>query len=383
MIIRSIPRSWGTLCLYLLLTRYTQGLSTLFQTPRRVSNVASSRHANSVPTRTLTAGIHKTSKQKFTNCIPEEGKDVIERIHESISTEVKASKPLLLTCILLVVAQASAGNAFFSNALASPKNLAYSTVSASLLRKSTTNRELSGKQLLTYAFLACQIITQAKSLASLTSSVFVKCSSWYVGCLGSSPLYTKACSSAVIGFFGDTAAQYVQERNRIKMEGETATPRKYDRRRGLSIAADGLFITGPLLHVIYDFLEILIPVSGSSLPPSVAALAQVLIDDIFVDSFFVALTYLFTGITEGHGMKMLHHFKEDFTRTVKAGWATSFLLMPFEFICFRFLPVSLRVLGMSFIDIIWDGVVSFQVHKSRIGDAKNKQTSITSRNAQG
>jgi protein Mpv17 len=97
-----------------------------------------------------------------------------------------------------------------------------------------------------------------------------------------------------------------------------------------------------------------------------------------VDAFFVALTYLSTGITQGHGMKMLPHFKEDFIRSVKAGWATSFLLMPFEFICFRFLPVSLRVLGMNFIDIIWDGVLSFQVHKSRIGDAKNKQTSTTS-----
>jgi hypothetical protein len=377
MIIRSIPRSWGTLCLCLLLTRDTQALSTLFQIPRRVSNVASSRHANSVPTRNF-AGIHKTSKQQFTNCIPEEGKDIIETIHESISTEVKANKLLLLACILLVVAQAAAGNESFSNALALPKNLAYSTVSASLLRESRTNRELSGKQLLTFAFLAWQIIMQAKSLASLTSSVFVKCSSWYVGCLGSYPLYTNACSSAVIGFFGDTAAQYVEGRKRIKREGETATPRKYDRRRGLSIAADGLFVTGPLLHVIYNFLETLIPVSGSSLPPSVAALAQVLIDDIFVDAFFVALTYLSTGITQGHGMKMLPHFKEDFIRSVKAGWATSFLLMPFEFICFRFLPVSLRVLGMNFIDIIWDGVLSFQVHKSRIGDAKNKQTSTTS-----
>lgn len=373
MIIQSIPRSVGTFCLLILLTRDAQGLSSLFQTPNRVNHLRLSRQSKcNVQSRNF-AGINRISPQKVATWIPQEGEDVIETLHESLTTEGSGNK-LLWTCILLAIAQLSAGNESFSTVLVSPKSFAFSTVSASLLRKSGPNRELSGKKIVTFAFLACQTIVQARSLASVGSAAFSKCSSWYIGCLASNPLYTKACTSAVIGLIGDTIAQYVEERRRITAEGKSASFRKYDRRRGLSMVADGLFVTGPLLHVVYDFMEAQIPVSGSFLPPSAAALAQVLIDDIFVDALFVAITYISTGITEGHGTKTLSYFKKDYVRTVKTGWITSVLLMPLEFVCFRFLPVSLRVLGMNFVDIIWDGVLSFQVHKSRIRNDDENQT---------
>ena len=122
----------------------------------------------------------------------------------------------------------------------------------------------------------------------------------YIGVLEAFPLATKACSAAIIGLLGDTCAQQFEERTRVKREGPTASPMKYDVRRGVSTIVDGLFITGPILHFVYEFLENLIPVSGA-LSPSLAAISQVLLDDIFVDALFVATTFISTGITEGYG----------------------------------------------------------------------------------
>merc|ERR1719206_604256 len=130
----------------------------------------------------------------------------------------------------------------------------------------------------------------------------------------------------MIGFLGDICAQQFEERTRVKREGPAASPIKYDVRRGLSTVADGLFVTGPILHFVYDFLENLIPISGSALPPSLAAISQVLLDDIFVDALFVATTFIFTGISEGYGKRTLTQFKTDFFPTVRAGWAASLML---------------------------------------------------------
>jgi len=295
---------------------------------------------------------------------PDDGEAIFRAVDSSIAEKDSSTKRLLWACMILTFAQFSSNNIpTFSTV---PKNAASAAVTASLIRGSRRDRQVPAKQLLAAALLGWQLFPQAGKLIASASTVISQWSNWYVGILEAFPLVTKACSAAIIGFLGDTCAQQFEERTRVKREGPTASPIKYDVRRGLSIVADGLFVTGPILHFVYDFLENLIPVSGSSLPPSLAALSQVLLDDIFVDSLFVATTFIFTGITEGYGRKTLSQFKTDFVPTVKAGWAASLLLMPLEFTCFRFLPVSFRVLGMNFVDIVWDGVLSFQVHKNRI-----------------
>lgn len=190
---------------------------------------------------------------------------------------------------------------------------------------------------------------------------------WYVEILSKFPLITKSLTTATIGFFGDAIAQWLAEQKRAKLEGSTFTFKNYDRRRGLSIVANGALITGPLLHLMYAGLEELLPVSGgNALSASVAALSQVLIDDILVDAIFVAIAFITTGFGEGYSpSQIIKQMKANFYSTVKAGWTASFILMPLEFVCFRFLPVSFRVLGMNFIDLIWDGTVSFMVHRHR------------------
>mmetsp|Transcript_27607 Transcript_27607/g.66362 ORF Transcript_27607/g.66362 Transcript_27607/m.66362 type:complete len:326 (+) Transcript_27607:226-1203(+) len=186
----------------------------------------------------------------------------------------------------------------------------------------------------------------------------------------------------------------------------------YTFRRGLALFIDGLVLSGPLLHYCFDFMERWIPTSTgeisddgtSSLSPSsswseasdeiIATCLQVLINDIIIDSIYIILSFAFTSILEGdyksndirRTMTMTSKSSETTTVTkqlktttknlwtsllqdifpsIKASWFTSLGLIPVEFVCFRCLHVSLRVLAMNFIDLVWGAIISFVSHRSK------------------
>mmetsp|Transcript_25755 Transcript_25755/g.46463 ORF Transcript_25755/g.46463 Transcript_25755/m.46463 type:complete len:220 (-) Transcript_25755:111-770(-) len=202
---------------------------------------------------------------------------------------------------------------------------------------------------------------------------------WYMGCLNAFPLYTKSLTSAIISLLGDGGAQYHEDRIRAKEIGSHNNVKRfnYNRRRGLTNFADSALICGPMLHYGYDWLESAIPVVNSCSSSSAlcawsashAAAAHVLIDDFIFDAIFIAIMFISTGIGEGYYMnQIVTQCKKDYFPTVKTMWKTSFLLMPLEFCLFRFLPLSLRVLGINMMDIIWDAIVSYMIHKRRKAD---------------
>ncbi len=214
-------------------------------------------------------------------------------------------------------------------------------------------------------------------------AMFANLCTWYMGCLDANPIYTKSITSAAISFLGDGGAQYHEERTRAKKTGFSVslTNFNYNRRRGITNFADSIFICGPLLHYGYGWLESVIPVvtpcadaSTSGLcawSASQAAAAHVLVDDFVFDAIFIAIMFVTTGIGEGYKPReILSQCREDFVPSVKTMWKASFLLMPLEFCLFRFLPLRLRVLGMNFIEIVWDALVSFMIHKRRKSDVE-------------
>mmetsp|Transcript_25344 Transcript_25344/g.54513 ORF Transcript_25344/g.54513 Transcript_25344/m.54513 type:complete len:222 (+) Transcript_25344:90-755(+) len=206
--------------------------------------------------------------------------------------------------------------------------------------------------------------------------MLVNLCSWYMGCLDASPLYTKSVTSAVISLLGDGGAQYHEERKLSKQIGSSVSLGNfnYNRRRGLTNFADSALICGPLLHYGYGWLESVIPIasrcsdasSWCAWSASHAAAAHVLVDDFFFDAIFIAIMFITTGIGEGLYMnQIVPEFKKCYVPAVKTMWKTSFILMPLEFCLFRFLPLSLRVLGMNMVEIIWDSIVSYTIHKQR------------------
>ena len=185
------------------------------------------------------------------------------------------------------------------------------------------------------------------------------------------PVVTKSVTSGVIGVFGDCMAQGLEhvlhqrqhKRQGMHVDKSAASTLKYDSRRGLSILLDGLFLSGPLMHVGYELFDRILPIAAGG---SGAALLHVLADSIFLDALFVASTFIVTGRMEGYSFRQIvPQLRRDYVPALKASWATSTFLMPIEFVCFRFLPLSYRVLAVNFIDVIWDGVISFMAHRGR------------------
>ena len=129
-----------------------------------------------------------------------------------------------------------------------------------------------------------------------------------------------------------------------------------------------MLFTGPILHYSYNLFERLLPVS--KMPKgfrTLASSAHVMADALLLDSVFVALNMLVTGVLEGYRLRddIIPQFQADYMGTLKASWGMSAVIAPYQLVCFRFLPPSLRVLGVNFSDVAWDGVVSYKNHMAR------------------
>lgn len=205
--------------------------------------------------------------------------------------------------------------------------------------------------------------------------------SWYLKALEEHPLLTKSATTGLIQFVGDCGAQYYENLNTTKALSSSAsksthkevvdgmphriTPpwmRLYDFRRGLSLFADGLVLSGPMLHYSYQWMEKVLPTGGGGWKPVVG---HILIDDYILDATYITLSLVFTGISEGHGKELTSIFRNDYWPTMAASWCTNLALVPLEFFCFGYLSVQFRPLFMNFVDLLWNAVVSFMSHRSR------------------
>jgi len=199
---------------------------------------------------------------------------------------------------------------------------------------------------------------------------------WYLELLEKRPLLTKSITSGIIAITGDwaaqTFAQNLKARDLPKVHkidgfnlGSLLTINgQYNLRRGLACMIDGLCISGPIMHIAYDFFERIFPVSQGG---SLAAFCHVIADSLMLDSIFIATALIMTGVLEGYSFQsdILPQFKTDYFPAIRASWITSTSLIPIEFACFRYLPLSLRTLSMNFTSVIWDGVVYYMAHRSR------------------
>lgn len=231
------------------------------------------------------------------------------------------------------------------------------------------------------AVLPLEIATMAKrsplmtflSKPNLFSACVSQATDWYMTCLNETPVLTKSATTGVIQVMGDYCAQGYEE-FRIQSDlGKRPSILKcllwvqqYDGRRGLSLAADGVLLSGPLMHYAFELMERIIPTQTSNKDAIWgAALLHVLANDILVDIVYLLISFVFVAIAEGHGRNLATLFRKDFFATVQASWRASALLVPIEYACICKLPVRFRVLAMNMIDILWGASVSFVAHRSR------------------
>ena len=266
---------------------------------------------------------------------------------------------LLLSCVAALPPVAHA-------ALSSTTLSATAAATSTLMRPTSTQVTPSWQWV--FVALATWVWQTARhvNLLPLLTQTIQSCTTWYMMQLATHPVITKSVTAGVIGVWGDSMAQslenWLHQRRQVHKVG-TSGP-KYDHRRGLSILLDGLLISGPLMHFGYELFDQIMPIHAGG--GSGAALLHVVADSVFLDAIFVATTFIVTGRMEGYSFgQVMPQLRKDYFPALKASWATSLLVMPIEFVCFRFLPLSYRVLAVNFIDVIWDAVISFMAHRSR------------------
>ena len=270
----------------------------------------------------------------------------------------------------------------------------------------------------TTAFHLTPITTTTTTIISTLGRMF---GTWYMSNLHTNPMITKSISAGLIGTIADYGAQWLehmlhpskQQQQSLRLTETATTPTntntgdggnidetqqysmsfssstttttsllyttisihgRYDTRRGISTLMDGLFISGPLMHVGYDLFESILPIHGSSSGNSnssdtsgwIAAMLHVIADSVLLDSFFVASKFFTTGLMEGITVhNLVQQFYSTYIPSLQASWITSILLCPIQLSCFCYLPLRFRVLSVNIIDVVWDAVLSFMTHRSR------------------
>lgn len=214
-------------------------------------------------------------------------------------------------------------------------------------------------------------------------STIKKLISLYLHFLCKYALVTKCITSGFIGIIGDLLAQsfeqYIGNRqiNAIKKSAFVL-----DRIRLFGILFESTFVSGPLMHYAYDYMEHIVPVHDdendgvkddqvhqnepvSSLKKWRAASFHVSADLFILGPIFVFTMMLFTSIIEGNIKTFGKELRLDFIPAVYAATVASFAFVPVQLFAFKHLPIKFRLLYMNFQDVVWNAVVSVMAHKSR------------------
>lgn len=291
------------------------------------------------------------------------------------STAFLTKKPIRSLATCLDVATIDAGELWDgSNYLRDTSLIADTKAAATTLIKNSPN---TNNILWTSiaAALSISALVNTGAFGSLISSFFA----WYISILDVTPLLTKCVTGGLIAFAGDYGAQWfewkskqvkaelpIRAGNSMAKQGNSLSIHgTYAIRRGVARFLECLLISSPLMHYGYDLFERIVPVGGgSALYRSFAALTHVMADCVFLDAIFVMTGIVFTSLLEGQRLRkqVIPHLRRVYLPTLKASITTCLALAPLQFLSFRFLPLSLRVLSVNAVDLIWTGVISFVSH---------------------
>ncbi|KAL7527864.1 hypothetical protein ACHAXR_002171 [Thalassiosira sp. AJA248-18] len=210
---------------------------------------------------------------------------------------------------------------------------------------------------------------------------------WYMNQLERHELRTKFMSSGILALVGDVAAQkfahYMTTVNTISSSG-------LDKRRMMALFIDGMVITGPLLHYVYEFYERVLPTHDNSNNSTndnhhqssaassaeanrqnnrflIPALIHVLFDNFIMVSVYIAVLMVTTGLLEGrHYAFIPHELKHNLVPAILVSWRVSIMgFVPMQLLAFHYLPMKLRVLAVNVLDVIWVTVMSYVTHRNR------------------
>jgi len=170
---------------------------------------------------------------------------------------------------------------------------------------------------------------------------------WYLGCLETQPLLTKAITALALNGLGDIFCQLVIDK-----------VSQFDFYRLFVTCTLGFVLVGPGLHVWYSTLGRIVTATGSVGAMIRMGLDQFLWAPVFIGVFISSLLTL-----EGRPREIPSKLRNDLAETVQANWK---LWIPFQFLNFRLVPPPLQVGAANICALVWNTYLSFATHNELV-----------------
>ncbi|CAL5219254.1 g1050 [Coccomyxa viridis] len=169
--------------------------------------------------------------------------------------------------------------------------------------------------------------------------MIVKLWSLYLAALQTAPLLTKCLTSAVGFILGDSIAQLIAKE-------------RYNVLRTLRFATIGFCLHAPIADTWFLFLEHnVFPNAPTSMP---AVFTKMALDQLLMAPLFLVVFFFATKTLEGLPHKLPEVLREQYVKTVLAGY----LLWPLAHIInFKFIPADLRILYVNCVQVGWNVVL--------------------------
>ncbi|XP_008787156.1 PXMP2/4 family protein 4-like isoform X1 [Phoenix dactylifera] len=187
----------------------------------------------------------------------------------------------------------------------------------------------------------------ASAAASFARNGFVK---WYLRMIKARPVLTKSLTSGAIFVAADASSQMI-----------TLPPfDSFDLIRTLRMAGFGMLVSGPSLHLWFNFLSKILPKQDVPTTFKKMFLGQALYAPI-MNAVFYSVNSALQGET---GAEIIARLKRDLIPTLKSGlvyWPMC------DFITFRFIPVHLQPLVSNSFSFLWTIYITYMASLQKAG----------------
>eukprot|EP01018_Ginkgo_biloba_P005466 Gb_33054 [translate_table: standard] len=189
------------------------------------------------------------------------------------------------------------------------------------------------------------------SSASPANNAFVR---WYLRMLQKYPVLTKSITAGTICTLADVTSQGLS----IAASG-TSDKQKFDVPRTMRMAGYGLFLSGPTLHLWFNFLSEILPKRDVISTVKKITLGQTVYGPIVTTIFFSANAFL-----QGEsGSEILARLKRDLIPTFRSG----LMYWPLcDYITYKYVPVHLQPLISNSFAYIWTVYLTYMAGMKKV-----------------
>lgn len=163
----------------------------------------------------------------------------------------------------------------------------------------------------------------------------------YLRLLGKHPILTKSVTAGTIYFFADITSQGIS-----MWQSDEQDEVQWDVARTLRMVAAGLFMSGPTLHVWFNFVSRCFPKRDLASTLKKMAMGQIIYGPTFTVVFFSLNAFV-----QGESIdEVVSRLKRDFVTTIRSGlmyWPAC------DFITYRYVPVHLQPLASNSFSFLW------------------------------